>query len=396
MSAIDVLDRKPDSWLTSPIREYMAGMLHEMAGILRSGQYPVGITWAAPESSRPLAPIEELILADIKQTIVSFADAPKAPPSAEKKEAGGFFAADAFTNPEHVHYAVKTTGAAMFCYLLYSLLDWPGIHTSFITCYIVALPTTAETVEKLGLRILGCLIGAAFGLAAIVFLVPFLTSIGQLMAVVFLGTLAAGYVAAGSPRISYAGFQIGFAFFLCIIQGSAPAFDLTIARDRIIGILIGNLVVYLLFTQLWPSSIAKRIDPGISSLLRQLSAMMTAVDLRARRALASAAHAQLVEVETDIDLAAYEPKGTRPSTAWLAARRLMVDTIGTLESPLRLGADHDPRASAEIAERLRALANRFSQAGTGPFTADRRVARRISPLVAMIDPGLRKLEEEAV
>ncbi len=133
----------------------------------------------------------------------------------------------------------------MFCYVLYSLLDWPGIHTAFITCYIVSLGTTAETVEKLTLRILGGLIGAAAGIGAIVFLCPSLTSIGDLMAVVFLGAFGCGYVAAGSPRISYAGFQIAFAFFLCVIQGAAPAFDMTVARDRVIGLLLGNFVVYV-------------------------------------------------------------------------------------------------------------------------------------------------------
>ena len=54
---------------------------------------------------------------------------------------------DAFTNPAHVQYALKTTGAAMFCYVVYLLLDWPGIHTCLITCYIVSLGSTAETVE---------------------------------------------------------------------------------------------------------------------------------------------------------------------------------------------------------------------------------------------------------
>jgi multidrug resistance protein MdtO len=131
--------------------------------------------------------------------------------------------------------------------MLYSLLDWPGIHTSFLTCYIVSLGTTAETVEKLTLRIAGCLVGAAAGYGTMIFLIPYLTSITALMVVVFAGALASGYVAAGSPRISYAGFQIAFAFFLCVIQGPSPAFDLTTARDRVIGILIGNVVTYLVF-----------------------------------------------------------------------------------------------------------------------------------------------------
>jgi multidrug resistance protein MdtO len=116
------------------------------------------------------------------------------------KESSGFFLADAFSNPDHVHYALKTTAAAMFCYLLYSLLDWPGIHTCFITVYIVSLSTTAETVEKLTLRILGCLVGAAAGTAAIVFLVPSLTSIGHLMAVVFLGRFRRGFTSLPAAR----------------------------------------------------------------------------------------------------------------------------------------------------------------------------------------------------
>ncbi|MDI9701200.1 FUSC family protein, partial [Burkholderia cenocepacia] len=77
-----------------------------------------------------------------------------------KPPRGGFFLPDARTNPDHIRYALKTTVAAMFCYLLYSQLDWSGIHTCFITCYMVSLGSTAETVEKLTLRIAGCIVGA--------------------------------------------------------------------------------------------------------------------------------------------------------------------------------------------------------------------------------------------
>ena len=56
---------------------------------------------------------------------------------ADRAQARRLFLPDAGTNPEHIAYALKTTGAAMFCYLLYTLLDWPGIHTCVITCYIV-------------------------------------------------------------------------------------------------------------------------------------------------------------------------------------------------------------------------------------------------------------------
>jgi multidrug resistance protein MdtO len=399
VSAIDMSDRKPEARLTVPLREYLAQTFRKMAAILKSGSYPTKITWQAPDIDRPLKPLAAHVFAAIKDAIAHFTEAPTSPPRVDEKpgEPSGFFRADAFSNPDHVDYALKTTAAAMFCYLLYSLLDWPGIHTCFITVYIVSLGTTAETVEKFTLRILGCLVGAAAGYAAIIFLVPSLTSIDQLMAVVFLGTLAAGYVAAGSPRISYAGFQMAFAFFLCVVQGPAPAFDLVTARDRVIGILIGNLVVYLVFTNLWPISIGKRIDPAIASLLHRLSAMMTAADVRARRALASAAQSQLGEIETDIDLAAYEPEAVRPSSAWLAARRGVAEEIGLLLAPLLLSADDDPRTSAQIAHRLEALAGRFTSSETQVHTpADRQVKWTMSPLLRIIGGGLRRLEKAPI
>jgi multidrug resistance protein MdtO len=400
VSAIDVIDRKLEARLPRPLHEYLARTFREMAAILKSGGYPIGITWQAPDIDHPLTRLETDVLAAIKDAITHFTEVPNPPARIDEKPKGssGFFRADAFSNPDHVHYALKTTAAAMFCYLLYSLLDWPGIHTCFITVYIVSLGTTAETVEKFTLRILGTLVGAAVGYGAIVFLIPSLTTIADLMAVVFLGTLAAGYVAAGGPRISYAGFQMAFAFFLCVVQGPAPAFDLVTARDRVIGVLIGNLVVYLVFTNLWPISVGKRIDPAIASLLRGLSAMMRAADVRARRALASAAQSQLGKIETDIDLADYEPEAVRPNAAWLAARRRAADEIGALEAPLLLSADDDPRTSAQIADRLEALAERFavSETETPTRPAEGPMQWTTSPLFPIINGGLRRLEKAPI
>jgi len=337
-------------------------------------------------------PLELDVLDNIKEAIIHFAEAPSLENGVKEphKERAGFFAADAFSNPDYIQYALKTTAAAMFCYLFYSLLDWPGIHTAFLTCYIVALGTTAETVEKLTLRIVGCLVGAAAGYGTMIFLIPYLTSITALMVVVFGGALAAGYVAAGSPRISYAGFQMAFAFFLCVIQGPSPAFDLTIARDRVIGILIGNVVVYLLFTNLWPISVGRRIDPAIAALLRQLGAMMTA-DPQTRRALASQAQSALAEIETDIDLAGYEPSAVRPTEAWLSARRRVAAEIGAVGSVLLLSADNNATARAQIANRLWTVAGRF--AASEPHSpTNPQVEWSTSPLLRIIDASLLRLE----
>ena len=396
MSAIDVTDRRPEAQLALPIADYLVRTLAEMCGILRAGGYPVRIGWDPPQIERALTPLEADVLGNMEEAIIYFAEAPSSESRVKesKKEGGGFFVADAFTNPDYIRYALKTTAAAMFCYFLYSLLDWPGIHTAFLTCYIVALGTTAETVEKLTLRILGCLVGAAAGYGTMIFLIPDLTSITALMVVVFAGALAAGYVSAGSERISYAGFQMAFAFFLCVIQGPSPAFDLSTARDRVLGILIGNVVTYLLFINLWPISVGKRIDPAIAALLRRLAALMTA-DKSARRAMASQVQSELAEIETDIDLAAYEPGTVRPNEQWLAARRKAGDEIGAVASPLLLGADEPSTGSAQIARRLEGLAGRFAVAEIPPSLAGP-TEWSTSPLFPIIDAGLRRLEEASI
>ncbi|MFP3244771.1 MAG: FUSC family protein, partial [Paraburkholderia sp.] len=225
-----------------------------------------------------------------------------------------------------------------------------------ITCYMVSLGTTAETVEKLTLRIAGCLVGALLGTAAIVFVTPALTSIDQLMALVFVGAWLAAWVATGSPRIAYAGMQIAFAFFLCVIQGDAPKFDLTLARDRSIGILIGNVVVYLMFTRVWPVSIAGRIDSALDALVKQWTRIARVADTGTRTALVAGALAQYGALRQNLGLIHYEPSWVRPAPAWIASRWRALAELGALEGPLFLAAG---RAGAVADTRLRELARRI-------------------------------------
>ena len=394
-SAIEVTDRYPTAALPASLRGPIACMLDQMAAILDAGGYPIEISWEVPEPGSELASFSAQVLSQVKDAVIHFTDAPDntAPsPTPAKKKAHGFFEEDAFTNPDHVHYALKTTAAAMFCYVLYSLLDWPGIHTCFITCYLVSLGTAAESVEKLTLRILGCLLGAAAGYGAIFLVLPDLTSIGALMIVIFVGALGAAYVAGGSPRISYAGFQIAFAFFLCVVQGPAPAFDLVVARDRVIGILLGNVVTYLVLTHFWSVSIARRIDPAIAALLRRLSAMARSPDVALRRALASETQAALGAVETDLHLTRYEPEGLRPPPGWFLSRETAVEEISALEGPLLLQADE------VAAARLDHLATVTEASEAIRSIEPDRAGPRPEPLQAIIDvhvAGLERALEEA-
>lgn len=359
--AVALADREPDARLPAAFAEPSAAALDEMAGILERGGYPVDVTLALPPTDT-LPPLGCVVATDLHAAITQFAvPAASAAPTAAAADAsassaskdnappapgGGFFLPDARTNPDHIRYALKTTVAAMFCYLVYSQLDWSGIHTCFITCYMVSLGSTAETVEKLTLRIAGCIVGALIGTAALVFVVPALSSIGELMALVFVGAWLSAWVAFGSPRIAYAGFQVAFAFFLCVIQGAGPGFDLTLARDRTIGILLGNLVVYLVFTRIWPVSIGKQIDTAFAALLDQWRRIARIAQPAERRALAAEAFARHGAIAQDLGLIHYEPSWVRPAASWLGTRRRALAELGALEGPLFLLAERAPGDAA--------------------------------------------------
>ena len=170
-----------------------------------------------------------------------------------------------------MRFGLKTALAAFICYAIYTGLDWFGIHTAMVTCYFVALSSVGETVHKLTLRIFGCLIGAGIGVFAIVVLMPVMTDVGQLALLVGAVAFVAAWIAAGSPRVSYMGWQIGFAFFLCTLNEFGPSFDLVVARDRVIGILLGNLVMTVVFTTVWPVRVQRAVGRSVAAASRALS-----------------------------------------------------------------------------------------------------------------------------
>ena len=182
-----------------------------------------------------------------------------AEPAAHPPKPKRLFKPDAFTNPAHVQFALKVTLAAMFCYIFYSAIDWTGIHTAFITCTFIALESTEATLYKGTLRFVGCLIGGALALFSIVFLIPHMETIASLVVLVTAVSAIGGWVTTGSERISYAGLQIAFAFFLSVFQGYAPDTDLDKVRDRVVGILFGLVVTAVVFHYIWPECAADRI-----------------------------------------------------------------------------------------------------------------------------------------
>ena len=216
---------------------------------------------------------------------------PDEPPAAHR-----LFIPDAFGNPAHWQFAAKTTLAVMASYAVYTLLDWPGLRTAIVTCFFVALGSLGETIYKLMLRISGAAIGGLIAGLCIVFVLPHLTDVGQLCLLVGTVSLGAAWVATSSDRLAYAGMQIAFAFLLGILQGYVPASDLTVLRDRLVGIILGNIVITLVFSLLWPTSATMGLKAALADALRGMATMLKgttnteAARARTVRALVRAEH----------------------------------------------------------------------------------------------------------
>jgi len=260
-------------------------------------------------------------------------------------EPGRLFVPDAFTNPDYVRYALKGALAVMICYTLQSAVDWPGIRTCLITCLIVALGSEGATVQKGTLRISGALVGAAMGFLAILLLVPRMESITSLTLLVAAGTAVAAWVVLGSPRIAYAGVQIAFAFYVCVIQGFEPSWHFDTIRDRLIGILLGNTVITLVFHYVWPLQASGAMWTSLGSALRAMARLATvgtrgddqAEGLRLQTSHDFAVAQQLA------DQAAFEP--VDPSQAGLAARERLQRAAADAQSVFltQLAIAHQPR-----------------------------------------------------
>jgi len=352
LSAVDFTLETHQAALPPGLRARLARTLSRIATVIRRGGFPAEIELPAQEEMSTSAAAAYV---QIVKALSDLTD-PSAPVAPAAKEKAGFFVPDAFSNSMHVYYALKTTLAAMFCYILYSVLDWPGIHTAFITCYIVSLKTVAETVEKLTLRVAGGLIGAGLGLLTIIFIVPSHDSITDLAAIVLVASLAAGWIAAGSPHIAYVGFQFAFAFFLCVIQGSAPSQQLSVARDRVVGLLLGDFVAFAVHTQLWPVSLKGRIEKGIALVLRTLTELAGTRDAARRQVLAADAHAELGALDGNIALIAYEPGSVRPPGRWLDLRQRIAALLAWLAPSLWI--DSEQSDTTDVSRHLAALAER--------------------------------------
>ena len=268
LDALVILEAYPDP-IPPRGRSRLADLVRGCLGALERRSPPAE---APPETeSSPEAYAATHVFAELQR---EFSRTPAHQSARSGHKPRQLFVPDALSNPAHWQFALKTTLAIMIVYSVYTMLDWPGLLTSIVTVFFVALGSVGETVHKLVLRLSGAIIGGLLAGLSIVFILPRFTDIGQLCALTAVVALFAGWVTTSSERLSYAGMQIALAFFMGMLQTYSPATDLTVLRDRVVGILLGNVVMTLVFSVLWPESAITRLRGALADALRGIAALL--------------------------------------------------------------------------------------------------------------------------
>jgi multidrug resistance protein MdtO len=183
------------------------------------------------------------------------------------------FLPDTFENPEYIRFAFVGCLAATICYVLYNALDWPGIGTtSVLTCVVTALGTLGTSLQAQFLRFAGFIVGGlVFGISAQILILPGIDSIFG-FALFFAAAIAiAAWFATSSPRLSLFGVQMSLVFFFVHLQDYQIQTDLTVARDKVLGVLLGIIVMGFIFDRFGTKSDAEQLQKLLVRNMRMLA-----------------------------------------------------------------------------------------------------------------------------
>jgi multidrug resistance protein MdtO len=163
----------------------------------------------------------------------------------------GILKPDAFRNPEHLYFALRGCLAATLCYFLFNAVFWPGLGTSLFTCVVTAVTSIGASRQKQLLRFSGALCGGVvLGIGSQILILPMLDTVAGFIVMFAAVTGIAAWFLTSSPRLSYFGSQLALAFYFIQLRGPSPQTNLAIARDNIMGIMLGLVMMWLVFETL--------------------------------------------------------------------------------------------------------------------------------------------------
>jgi len=205
------------------------------------------------------------------------------PPPLAPEERRRLFVPDAFTNPDYLKFAIRGSLATMLAYVIYKSIDWPGLSTAIATCIITALTTIGSSRQKQFLRLGGVVLGGViFGIGAQCFVLTELDSITG-FTILFAGVTAiCAWIGIASARLSYLGVQAALAFYLINLQEFTIQSSVAVARDRLAGVALGVMCMWLVFDHLWVRSALQEMQDAFSRNLQLLAELMELVTKQGR------------------------------------------------------------------------------------------------------------------
>lgn len=311
----DRIDALADRLLTGRVWQ----ALEPSAEVATTGNVPLRL-----EMERTVSLIEEVLSGS------GFVDVHH-PPIQTVKSRKTIFVPDAFTNSKHVRFAIRGGLSASACYLTYSLIAWPGISTAVTTCFLTALTTVGASRQKQILRVSGAVVGGVIlGFGAQIFVLPALDSITGFFMLFVAVTIPAAWIAASGPRLSYFGVQIALAFYLINLEEFRFQTSLAVARDRVFGILLGLLAMWLIFDQLWEGSAATEMKRTFIGTLHLLARLMREPVSPDRHAAAEISYTLRETINSNFDKLRQQADGVmlefgRDRESHLAVRAKLLD-----------------------------------------------------------------------
>ncbi len=193
-------------------------------------------------------------------------------------------------------FALKGCFAVSACYVIYNAVDWPGMAIPvMLTCFLTAVSTIGTSRQRQVLRFAGFVVGGlVIGMSAQVFILPYVDSIAGFTVFFILVTALAAWFMTSSPRLSFFGLQLGAVFYVINInQKFARETSLSVARDRVAGVFLGLLMMWLIFDQIWSASASvemRRVFISTLRLLAQFAREPVSPDIRSAIQRTSALH----------------------------------------------------------------------------------------------------------
>jgi uncharacterized membrane protein YccC len=183
---------------------------------------------------------------------VSDAWKPDSPRNASEKVSDWFTTPWSPPDSPRLRYAALT--ALCTVVFIFPLTYWHFgfASTAAATVMIIAQPTIGGMRRKALLRNIGCIAGGITALFCVYFLVPHMTLLWHEMIMIFAVFFICGYIKFGSERISYAGVQMGMAFTIAAVAGSAPSVGVLPVFNRLLGIFFGVVIGGYVLSWLWP------------------------------------------------------------------------------------------------------------------------------------------------